>query len=101
MEVCIVILLLGTVAMAKGPVAAPDKPIRVCVLDSPPTVGLKNGVKLNDGQSLTPSAAKDNLQGMGIDMVVSVGARMPSAARASGFVRVRSLPGAFAPVLYT
>ncbi|PNW75589.1 hypothetical protein CHLRE_12g532850v5 [Chlamydomonas reinhardtii] len=69
MEVCLAILLLGTVAMAKGPVAAPDKPIRVCVLDSPPTVGLKNGVKLNDGQSLTPSAAKDNLQGMGIDMV--------------------------------
>ncbi|KAG2453372.1 hypothetical protein HYH02_001596 [Chlamydomonas schloesseri] len=62
-------LLFTAVASAMGPVAVPDKPVRVCVLDSPPTVGLRAGVKLKDGQQLTPSAAKDSLQGMGVDMV--------------------------------
>ncbi|KAG2438762.1 hypothetical protein HXX76_005306 [Chlamydomonas incerta] len=62
-------MLLSTVVSATGPVSAPDKSVRVCVLDSPPTVGLKDGVKLKDGQTLTPSAAKDSLQGMGVDMV--------------------------------
>lgn len=62
------LLLLQAAGTLAGAQASPKAAVRVCVLDSSPTVALKQGETLLDGQVVSPAEAGNKMQGIGIDM---------------------------------